>query len=289
MIYVHLGWIFLFSNSMKHPVTVIIPTWNEEVNLPGCLDALGGSFEAVWVVDSGSGDGTREVAAARGAEVLDFEWNGRFPKKREWVLRNLEVRTPWVWFLDADERVNPRLLREVAPWLVDESCSGMSIPLRRWWGGRPLRFGRKERKTSLVRVGRAAYVPFPDDCWSPKDVETFEPVRVDGKVVEIRSSLDQRNGRGVEHFRAKLEHDVQWHCCHCLWLRSAPVEVWRQLDPAESARVRQMDAPWAGWEVWWREYLSGGGFLDGWAGWQYHAWRWRISREIRNRLLRPRR
>lgn len=269
---------------MKHSITIVIPTRNEAANLQGCLKALNGSLAAVWVVDSGSRDGTREIAADSGAEVVDFEWDGRFPKKREWVLRHREFATPWVWFMDADERVNRRLLREVARWLDDDGCAAMSIPLRRWWGRQPLRFARRPRKTALLRVGRAEHVPFPDDHWSPKDVETFERVKVDGRLVKIRACLEQCNARGIEHRLEKLRHDVQWESCRCWWLRSSRREVWEQLTPEEAARYRWLDAPWAGWEIWFQDYLLGGGFLDGPAGWQHHRLLWRLRREVRQRM-----
>jgi glycosyltransferase involved in cell wall biosynthesis len=56
---------------------VFIPAWNEAPSLPGVLDELAAALpEAdVLVVDDGSGDGTAEVAAARGAEVLSFAHN----------------------------------------------------------------------------------------------------------------------------------------------------------------------------------------------------------------------
>ena len=85
-------------------ITVVIPVRNEEKNLPSCLKALGSDFTEIVVVDSVSSDRTREIASAAGAVVLDFVWDGKFPKKRNWALRNYRFKTPWVLFLDADER-----------------------------------------------------------------------------------------------------------------------------------------------------------------------------------------
>ena len=66
-------------------VTVVIPVKDEEKNLPECLSHLGG-FSEVLVVDSGSTDGTLEICDAHGVKVLQFCWNGEFPKKRNWTL-----------------------------------------------------------------------------------------------------------------------------------------------------------------------------------------------------------
>ena len=80
------------------PVTVVIPVKNEALNLPRCLGRLA-EFEHIVVVDSGSSDTTCEIAERAGAEVLQFNWDGRFPKKRNGVLRNYTFKTEWVLFL----------------------------------------------------------------------------------------------------------------------------------------------------------------------------------------------
>jgi len=66
-------------------LTIAISLRNEARNLPGCLKALGKDFAAQVVIsDSGSTDATQEIAREWGAEVLDFKWDGKFPKKRNW-------------------------------------------------------------------------------------------------------------------------------------------------------------------------------------------------------------
>ena len=59
------------------------------------------------VIDSVITDATDAVAAAHGAEVTSFLWNGHFPKKRTWFLRHHTPSTEWVLFLDADEILTP--------------------------------------------------------------------------------------------------------------------------------------------------------------------------------------
>ena len=83
-------------------LTIVIPVKNEEKNLPACLENVR-DFKQVILVDSGSTDRTLAIAAQYGREVIQFKWDGRFPKKRNWVLRNYKFKTPWVMFLDADE------------------------------------------------------------------------------------------------------------------------------------------------------------------------------------------
>src|SRR5438552_15245491 len=94
------------------PVSVIIPTLNEEKNLPRCLDHLRWADEVV-IVDSGSTDDTVKIAQAYGAKVVEFKWNGLWPKKKNWALRHAPLKHEWVLIVDADEWITPELSREI--------------------------------------------------------------------------------------------------------------------------------------------------------------------------------
>ena len=89
-------------------ISVLIPTLNERRNLAECLDSVAWADEVV-VVDSGSTDGTPEIARQAGARLVEFKWNGRFPKKKNWALENVNWISEWVLILDADERITPEL------------------------------------------------------------------------------------------------------------------------------------------------------------------------------------
>jgi glycosyltransferase involved in cell wall biosynthesis len=93
-------------------VSVVIPTLNEESNMPRCLDHLKWADEVV-VVDSGSTDRTVEIAHAYGCKVVDFDWNGQWPKKKNWALRHIDFKHDWVLIVDADEWITPELAREI--------------------------------------------------------------------------------------------------------------------------------------------------------------------------------
>ena len=138
------------------PITVVIPVLNEERNLPACLARLG-AFAEVWVVDSGSTDRTVEIAAAHGARVIPFAWNGRFPKKRNWILINHAPATPWVLFLDADELVVPEFVDELRRVLPATPHSGFWIEYSNHFLGRRLRHGAPMRKLALFRTGAGLY------------------------------------------------------------------------------------------------------------------------------------
>ena len=70
-------------------ISLIIP--NEEQSLGRCLDSVRGLGDEIVVVDTGSTDGTRQVAASRGARVFDFPWCEDFAAARNETLRSIRT------------------------------------------------------------------------------------------------------------------------------------------------------------------------------------------------------
>ena len=105
---------FLHVEHFLSQLTIAIPAINEERNLGLCLQAIVHDFcSRVVVIDSASSDSTAEVARDHGAEVIDFQWDGHFPKKRNWFLREHTPNTNWVMFLDADEILSSAVKSEI--------------------------------------------------------------------------------------------------------------------------------------------------------------------------------
>src|SRR5690606_22215614 len=103
-------------------VTVIIPTFNEELNLPHALRSVIGRARQVFVVDSESTDRTRQIAEEMGATVVVQPWLG-YAEQKNWALKNLPIETDWVFILDADESITPRLWDELAPLAARDPTS----------------------------------------------------------------------------------------------------------------------------------------------------------------------
>src|SRR5512136_1333302 len=93
-------------------VSVIILTRNEKANLPNCLASLQTLKAEIFIVDSGSTDGTMEIAQQLGCQVFQHPWEN-YAKQLNWALQNLPITTPWLMRLDADERLTPELAEEL--------------------------------------------------------------------------------------------------------------------------------------------------------------------------------
>ncbi|HEY0581917.1 MAG TPA: glycosyltransferase family 2 protein, partial [Chloroflexota bacterium] len=96
---------------MSVPLSVLVPTLNEELNLADCLASVAWADE-VFVIDSFSADRTVEIARQHGATVVQHAWEN-YSRQKNWALDNLPFRNEWLLIVDADERVTPELRAEL--------------------------------------------------------------------------------------------------------------------------------------------------------------------------------
>lgn len=92
-------------------ISIFIQTLNEEDNLPGLIESVRWSDDIV-VLDSLSTDRTKEIAEAHGCRWFSREYDGRGPHQN-WAMKNIDFKYPWVFYLDADERMTPELRVEI--------------------------------------------------------------------------------------------------------------------------------------------------------------------------------
>lgn len=108
-------------------IGVVILTLNEELNLPKALASVAGRCPVV-VVDSGSRDGTEAIAREHGAEFVVHPFKD-YASQRNWALERVEDRFAWVFFLDADEELTPKLWAELTATAEREDLDGAYVRL----------------------------------------------------------------------------------------------------------------------------------------------------------------
>lgn len=198
-------------------LTIAIPVRNEEKNLLGCLEAIGGDLaRRVVVIDSGSTDRTKEIARQFGAKVLDFAWNGKFPKKRNWFLRNHTPDTKWVLFLDADEYLTEDFKSELREALKSNEKVGYWLSYTIYFLGKQLKGGYPLQKLALFRVGAGEYERIDEEQWSQFDMEVHEHPMLEGEIGVIRSKIDHQDFRGVSHYVLKHNEYAGWEAARFL-------------------------------------------------------------------------
>lgn len=266
------------------PITVVVPVKNEERNLAACLKQLT-RFEFIIVVDSQSTDGTKKIAEEFGAEVLNFVWDGKFPKKRNWTLRNHRFQTEWVMFLDADEVVNEAFCAEVERNISSSQHVGFWLNYTNYFMGKKLRHGLAQRKLALFKVNAGEYEKIQENSWSRLDMEVHEHPILDGTVGEIAARIDHRDFRGLDRFLARHLDYAKWEAERYKELRRRLSERTFTLTNRQRLKYKSIDKAWFALMYFCYTYFIKLGFLDGRAGLHYAAYKRWYFQTVRNLIL----
>ncbi len=195
---------------MTPSITVLLAAKNEEANLPRCLSALDPA-ERVVVLDSHSTDATPEIAREHGAEIVQFDYDGGYPKKRQWALNTLAVDTDWVFLLDADEVVPDELWKEIEGTLSAPDPEDAYLITKGFhFLGREFRFGGFSHEAVLLfRTGHARFERLIDDP-SGLDMEVHERLIVDGTVGSLGTPLIHEDFKGLEAYIDRHNRYSTW-------------------------------------------------------------------------------
>lgn len=95
---------------------------NEEQNLARCLSKAAGLADRIYIADTGSTDGTKEIAASFGAIMSDYVWNQDFAAARNFALSQSDC--DWNLVLDADEYLLKGSRKDIEAFLEKPGCIG---------------------------------------------------------------------------------------------------------------------------------------------------------------------
>jgi glycosyltransferase involved in cell wall biosynthesis len=183
---------------VREPLSVLIPTKNEARNLAACIDSARWAEEVV-VVDSGSVDGTLDIARARADRVLEHEYVNSAAQKN-WALPQLAHR--WVLIVDADERVTPALRAEIERVLADPArADGYWIYRDNHFLGKRIRGAgwQRDKVLRLFDRTKGAYQP----------LHVHAEVEVAGRVGSLRERLTHDTYRDLDQYFEKFQRDTR--------------------------------------------------------------------------------
>ena len=160
------------------PLSVVLITLNAAHQLEPCLQSAAFAEEII-VVDSGSTDGTVELAKRYGARVIDQQWLG-FGLQKQFAVR--QAKYDWVLCLDADERVTPELQKSVEKVLQDPQHGAYQLARCNKFMGRYLKHGEGYPDWNL-RLFRRDAARWSDDVVHEHVITDASPARLDGDLL----------------------------------------------------------------------------------------------------------
>lgn len=241
-------------------ISAVVIAYNEAHNLPRCLASLrlGEVVDEVVVVDSGSQDGTVELAEAAGARVLHHPFEGHIEQKN-WAQD--QARGEWILSLDADEALSEELAASLLAWREEpQAAEGYAVNRLTNYCGSWVRHSGwyPDRKTRLWRAGRGRWA----------GVNPHDRLEVAGRVDRLAGDLLHYS------YYTRRDHLDQIAYFSDIAATAAGVLPWAVIYGKVAFQ-------------WGKNYLLRGGWRDGKAGWEIARWSafatWEKYRKARNR------
>lgn len=221
-------------------LSVCIITLNEERNLARALQSVRGIADEVVIVDSGSRDRTREIAAQWGAQFRQNPWSNYADQK------NLAAQTAshdWILSLDADEELSPELRRSLSAWKQEvPKFEVYECARRSWYLGGWIRHSGwyPDRQRRLYRRTAAQFSGI-----------VHESLRFQGTPGRLQGDIFHYTIHSLSEHADKVE---RYSTLAARQMYAAGIRRWRA--------AFHLAAPWS----WFRSYIVRGGFLDGYRG-----------------------
>ena len=252
-------------------LSVMILTSNEEVHIERAIRSARAVAQKVFVIDCGSKDRTCALAEAAGATVLYNPWINH-AKQVNWAIDNCGIATHWTMRLDADEWLSEDLKRELTGTLdsLPEDVVALTVPLRRYFLGRPITHGGAGRKVLLriFRTGKARC----DASWMDERI-----IPGPGRVLQLKGWFADDNQHGLTWWIEKHNGYASREALNTILRQQIPCDA-RLFGAGQSARIK-----WLKHNLYYRipsvirspayflfRYICLLGFLDGSAGLIFH-------------------
>ncbi len=244
-------------------ITAIILTKNEEVNIAKCIRSIKPIVKRIVVVDSGSTDGTCEVAKNLGAEILVNELTPfLYAKQFLFGMEHADIRTKWVFRIDADEELTEESAREIEDLCnanEETDVNGIVVRFEVNFMGRPIHHGGVYpfRKLLLFKYGKGNI----EDRYMDEHCVIYE-------------------GRTVEVTHDSLHHDYKglsaWINKHNNYSTREMLDYFNSTahDDATGLNGQELDAKarfkrFLRWKIYYR-------FPAGFRAWAYYVYRYYI-------------
>jgi (heptosyl)LPS beta-1,4-glucosyltransferase len=230
------------------PISGVVIAHNEADRIARCVQSLSSVCQEVIVLDSDSTDDTVAIARAAGARVEHQEWLGFAAQKNIAIARATQ---PWALLLDADEWLGDDAGTRLHALFADQAMERADVWMlerRTHFLGHALEHGGWGRE-AVARLFRPTVRYLPADVHEALDLSGL-------RVGRTQIRIEHDTARSLDEYRSKLNRYAG---------------LWAQQRFAAERRVGKLAAPLHAAAYWLKNWLLRGGFLDGAAGWRYHA------------------
>ena len=124
----------------KIPITAIVLTFNEERNLPACLESVAPFIDEIIIVDCFSTDKTLDIARKYTDKIFQNKWVN-YATQYIWAMNNTNPKNEWIVRLDADERWTPEGFAELEKLMASGSYDGIYVKMKIFFMGRFMKHG----------------------------------------------------------------------------------------------------------------------------------------------------
>ncbi len=182
---------------MKLNISVVILTYNEEINIEKCLQSIHGWVEDIFIVDSYSTDKTVEIAKKYTDKIYQHPFKNH-AKQLNWALWNLETEAEWILRLDADEIVTPELRNELIANIhkISDDISGLYVRRRVFFMDKWIKHGGYY-PTWLLRIWRKDKA-YCEERWMDEHIKVTE-----GNTVFLDNDIIDYNKKNLHWWISK--------------------------------------------------------------------------------------
>lgn len=211
---------------MADLLTIVIVTYNEEKNIAECIDSCEGIADKILIVDNYSTDGTVEIARSHGAEVVQSKLIVQ--DRIKWVLKGDTIKTKWVLFLDADERMTTESAKEFkelcAKNATDPRVNGIVVKYRHHFMGKDLYHGGFSplKKLRAFKPGTAYY--------ETADVDEHYVLK-SGTMVYMKMDFLHKDYKGIK----------SWVDKHTVYAQRAAVDYVKKMKENETINYQGLE------------------------------------------------
>ncbi|MDA7692775.1 glycosyltransferase family 2 protein [Alphaproteobacteria bacterium] len=256
----------------KINLTVVILTFNEELNIRTSLNSVSDWAKYVYILDSESKDQTCNIALEYGAEIFLRKFD-TFANQRNYAISELPLKTEWMLFLDADEYLLDSLKSEINDAIYNKKYDGFYLKRRFYFMGKWIKYGGYY-PTWILRLFKHKLA----SC--NRDVN--EHVVVNGKIGKLKCDFVDNNKKDVTDWIEKHNKYSTFEAIELIKNHKNSIEI----DEMANIFGTQVERKrWVRERVWNRllpplirpwlyffyRYILRLGFLDGKEGFIYHT------------------